>query len=254
MRHTNHLQHAILSAPDSSKRRFWKARSHRSPPLRKSRSALSSSLLTGASRGRPALPSPARPAPPRQSRSRWAPRRTLRPVGPARAAAQPCSAAGSTPAPAACRAAWHGAGATPPAGCLAARWGLLPRDFWRTPPELVAAFAGARGGPFGLAAASAGDDAVAGRWLPPDEDDRTSRWAEGLVVALLVPSSTSTRYRRRGCAEAAKHVLPARRVARLDPNTGLPQRRNLVNSAMLIVRLGQRGPALVRSWWPVEAT
>jgi phage N-6-adenine-methyltransferase len=196
----------------------------------------------------------------------------------------------ATTCSAACRAAWHRAGATPRAERLAARWGLLPRDFWRTPPELVAAVAGELGGPFGLDAASAGDDAVAGRWLTPDEDARTARWAEacdpqhprawcnppyskvageggaglltwveaavrardeGLVVALLVPPSTSTRYWRLGCAEAAEILLLARRVAFLDPNTGLPQRGNRGDSAILIFRPGQRGPALVRSWWPL---
>jgi phage N-6-adenine-methyltransferase len=199
----------------------------------------------------------------------------------------------ATTCSAACRAGWHRAGATPRAERLAARWGLLPRDFWRTPPELVAAVAGELGGPFGLDAASAGDDAVATRWLTPDEDARTARWAEacdplhprawcnppyskvageggaglltwveaavrarddGLVVALLVPPSTSTRYWRLGCAEAAEILLLARRVAFLDPNTGLPQRGNRGDSAILIFRPGQRGPAQVRSWWPVEAT
>jgi hypothetical protein len=124
---------------------------------------------------------------------------------------------------------------------------------------------------------------VAGRWLTPDEDARTARWAEacdplhprawcnppyskvageggaglltwveaavrardeGLVVALLVPPSTSTRYWRLGCAEAAEILLLARRVAFLDPNTGLPQRGNRGDSAILIFRPGQRGPAL----------
>ena len=73
---------------------------------------------------------------------------------------------------------------------------------------------------------------------------------EGLAVALLVPPSTSTRYWRLACAEAAEILLLARRVAFLDPNTGAPQRGNRGDSAIVIMRPGQRGPAVVRSWWP----
>jgi phage N-6-adenine-methyltransferase len=192
---------------------------------------------------------------------------------------------------AACRAAWHRRGATPRADRLAARWGLLPRDFWRTPPTLVRAVAAELGGPIGLDAASAGDDAVAPRWLTPDDDALVASWAaachpedrrawcnppyskvaggaggagllawveagvrardEGLVVAMLVPPSTSTRYWRLAFEEAAEILLCSKRVSFLDPNTGEPERGNRGDSAILIFRPGQRGPALVRPWWPI---
>jgi phage N-6-adenine-methyltransferase len=191
---------------------------------------------------------------------------------------------------AACRAAWHRQGATPRADRLAARWGLLPRDFWRTPPTLVIAVAAELGGPFGLDAASAGDDAVAPCWLTPDDDALVASWAvachpehrrawcnppysrvaggaggagllawveagvrardEGLVVAMLVPPSTSTRYWRLAFEEAAEILLCSKRVSFLDPNTGEPERGNRGDSAILIFRPGPRGPALVRPWWP----
>jgi phage N-6-adenine-methyltransferase len=192
---------------------------------------------------------------------------------------------------AACRAAWRRQGATPRADRLAARWGLLPRDFWRTPPTLVMAVAAELGGAFGLDAASAGDDAVAPRWLTPDDDALVSSWAvachpehrrawcnppyskvaggaggagllawveagvrardEGLVVAMLVPPSTSTRYWRLAFEQAAEILLCSKRVSFLDPNTGEPDRGNRGDSAILIFRPGQRGPALVRPWWPM---
>ena len=189
-----------------------------------------------------------------------------------------------------CRAGLSKYGPPLRADRLASRWSLLPRDFWRTPPTLVIAVAALLGGPFGLDAASAGDDAVAPRWLTPDEDALVASWAaachpedrrawcnppyskvaggaggdgllawveagvrardEGLVVAMLVPPSTSTRYWRLAFEEAAEILLCSKRVSFLDPNTGEPERGNRGDSAILIFRPGQRGPALVRPWWP----
>jgi phage N-6-adenine-methyltransferase len=172
----------------------------------------------------------------------------------------------------------------PRAERLAARWGLLPRDFWRTPPELVDAVARELGGPFGLDAASAGDDAVAPRWITPEEDALRASWAaicparaprawcnppysrlgggllawveaavrardEGVAVALLVPPSTSTRYWRLLLREADEVLLLDQRVAFLDPNTGEAQKGNRGDSAVALFRPG-RSRSLVRAWHP----
>lgn len=182
----------------------------------------------------------------------------------------------------ACRAKAARNAQVPRAERLAARWGLLARDFWRTPPALVAAVAAELGGPFGLDAASAGDDAVAPRWLTPDDDARAASWAracapgmprawcnppysrlgggllawveaavrardEGLAVALLVPPSTSTRYWQLLQGEADEVLLLSRRVAFLDPNTGEAQKGNRGDSAVALFRPGARR-GLVRSW------
>ena len=82
-----------------------------------------------------------------------------------------------------CRAGLSKYGPLLRADRLASRWSLLPRDFWRTPPTLVIAVAALLGGPFGLDAASAGDDAVAPRWLTPDGDALVANWSAGTAAS-----------------------------------------------------------------------
>lgn len=169
---------------------------------------------------------------------------------------------------------------------LAARWDLEARDFWRTPPELVEGVASLLNGAFGLDAAAAGDDALAPRFLTPDQDALTCDWAAacdpasprvwcnppysrkggrgrgllawveaavrardaGLTVALLVPPAVSTRYWRLAMQEAATIKLLSRRVSFLHPDTGKPSAGNRGDSAVVILAPGRRGAAAVESW------
>lgn len=151
---------------------------------------------------------------------------------------------------------------------LANRWGLKPGDFWRTPPEIVAAR-----GPFTMDAFAAGpDDAVAPAWLSPLDDALLVPWGpEGgrvwwnpayslgilgvLVKALreaergvssvgLVPVDTSTEWWALACRRARELEAIKGRVSFLHPDTGRPVHGTRFDSVLIHIEPGYSGPAV----------
>lgn len=163
----------------------------------------------------------------------------------------------------------------PRAELLAAAWGLRPRDFWRTPPELFGSLDAVFG--FGLDCASAGDDALCDTYITPELDALKVSWRDrcppgqaafvnppysplgggllawvekaiaerdaGLPVVMLIPPDPSTRYHQLVREEAVEERCSKRRLSFLHPDTGLPKAGNRGASMVVPFLPGHRGPA-----------
>jgi len=184
---------------------------------------------------------------------------------------------------------WRRSGLWPRAELLAAAWGIRPRDLWRTPPELFARLHADFH--FGLDCASAGDDALCGRWITPEDDALSVSWRDrcpdgaaafvnppysrlgggllawvekaieerdvGLPVVMLIPPDPSTRYHQLVRVEAAEERCSRRRLAFLHPDTGVPTAGNRGASMIVPFLPGLRGKAtatfLDDPWSPAVA-
>ena len=151
----------------------------------------------------------------------------------------------------------------------AALFGLEPRDFWRTPPEVIAAIE-QEFGPIGLDACAMPDDAVCSGHIGPADDCRKVEWgpicrtklvfvnppysrrAGGLLsfmdcaadqsgrwdltVIVLAPPGVGSAYRRLAVAEGAEIRDLPKRLSFLHPDTGLLVQGNREGSSLFIFR------------------
>ena len=157
---------------------------------------------------------------------------------------------------------------------IARRWGIDPRDLWRTPGYLVEATRRAlarRGAVLTLDACAFPEDAVCGAWISPEEDSLRVSWAArarggwawwnptysdpapwvskaaaearaGCSSVALLPSCTGARWWAE-LADAAEVLVFIRgRVAFLHPDTGRPVSGTRFDSALAFLSDG-RGPA-----------
>jgi|GEM_PF-2493046 len=170
---------------------------------------------------------------------------------------------------------WRKDGLWPRARLLADAWGIRPRDLWRTPPELFAQLDQVFH--FGLDCASAGDDALCGRWITPEEDALTVSWRDrcpdgmsafvnppysrlgggllrwvekaieerdaGLPVVMLIPPDPSTQYHKLVRRHAVEERCTPTRLAFLHPDTGVPTPGNRGASMVVPFLPGVSGPA-----------
>lgn len=148
-------------------------------------------------------------------------------------------------------------------------FGLEKRDFWRTPPEVLAEIE-AEFGAIGLDACALPDDSVAAVCIGPDEDCRRVEWgprfsgsivflnppysrkaggllsfveraadqarAWHLLVILLAPPGVGSRYRSRARELGAEiRDLPGR-LSFIHPDTGRPMVGNRDGSSLFIFR------------------
>ena len=163
------------------------------------------------------------------------------------------------------------------------RWGLSPRDFWRTPPALFAELD--QEFSFGLDAATAGvADALCKWFLTPEMDALIACWATasqgrpvfcnppysrlggrgggllawvqaavrardaGVVVVLVVPTTRSTAWAKLLRAECPEIRHPKARVAFIDPDSGLVVKGARHETMIPVLRPGHRGPPDEPDW------
>lgn len=164
-------------------------------------------------------------------------------------------------------------------------WRLEVRDFWRTPEDVYRALSELYG-PFDLDAAAAGpEDALAPRWLTPEDDALTADWvaaaaepgrmpriwnnppysrrAGGLVewvraavrarnagalVVQLVQAANATEWAKLAKVEAAYRLNPDHRIPFVSPNPDDKRSSNRGESMVYVYVPGKRGPAVSRDW------
>ncbi len=154
------------------------------------------------------------------------------------------------------------------------RWGIDPRDLWRTPGYVVEAVRRAlrrRGADLTLDAAAFPEDAVCPAWISPEENSLSTSWASralggwawwnptysdpapwvskaaaearaGCSSVALLPSCTGARWWAELAAAAEVLVFIRGRVAFLHPDTGRPVSGTRFDSALAFLSDG-RGPA-----------
>lgn len=168
---------------------------------------------------------------------------------------------------AACRVRRHRTARLPRSQRLARELGLEPRDFWRTPPTLIALLVDELG-PVALDAAATTEDAIAEAFLTPADNalvcewgpvsgwvfvnppysrkgggllvwlrrciDQARRW--GCVVVLLAPPGVGSRYRAEALGRGVEVRDLERRLAFIHPDTGRPVAGNREGSTLFIIR------------------
>lgn len=169
-------------------------------------------------------------------------------------------------------------------------WRLEVRDFWRTPEGVYAGLSDLYG-PFDLDAAAAGpEDALAPRWLTPEDDALIADWVAaamvtgrppriwnnppyskraggimawiraairardaGALVVQLVQAANATAWAKLAKAEAAVRINPDRRIPFVSPDPADGRGSNRGESMIFVYIPGQRGPAASRDWDWLEA-